>query len=107
MTAELAGTSHDTFEKAKYILEKGSEELKEKVSRGDISINKAFTYLKSKKLSEEQEGIELNDVNEASDATASSDVTVEFETEESEVIDDTELAELAELASDEDMHSGD
>ena len=56
---------------------------------------------------EEGNSAESDYADRTIDATDSRDTTEDFDTEASEVIDDTELAELAELASDEDMHSGD
>lgn len=43
--AALAGTSHDTLSRIKFILENGNDELKEKLNNGKISIHKAFMSL--------------------------------------------------------------
>ena len=53
--ADLAGASHDTIAKVKYILKNGSDELKEEVSRGDKSIHKAYTLLKTQEPPEEDD----------------------------------------------------
>ena len=73
--ADLVGTSHDTIEKVKYILKNGSDELKEEVSCGNISIHKAFTSLKPKKDSQEKAELKSNDLADISDATEATEVT--------------------------------
>ena len=44
--AKIAGVSHDTIERVKTIQEKAPDELKQKVSTGEISINQAYTTIK-------------------------------------------------------------
>lgn len=45
--ARIAGTSHDTVAKVKKIEEKAPEEVKQKVKKGDMSINQAYSYVKT------------------------------------------------------------
>jgi hypothetical protein len=40
--ARLAGISSDTWHKAKMLIERGSDDLKEKLRSGEISINGAY-----------------------------------------------------------------
>ena len=73
--ADLVGTSHDTIDKVKYILKNGSDELKAEVSRGNISIHKAFTSLKPKKDSKEKAELKSNDLADVSEATEATEAT--------------------------------
>lgn len=45
--AKVAGVSHDTIHKVEVIQEKAPEEVKEKLKSGDISINQAYSAIKS------------------------------------------------------------
>lgn len=45
--------SHDTLNKIKHIEEKASPEVKEKLSKGEITVNKAFTDIKKEEKREE------------------------------------------------------
>lgn len=49
--AKIAGVGHDTIERVKKIKAEADTETIEKVRKGEMSINKAFTSLKSKKRS--------------------------------------------------------
>lgn len=51
--AKIAGTSHDTINKVRNIEEKGTPELKEQLSKGDISINKAYKEIKKEEKKQE------------------------------------------------------
>ena len=100
--ADLVGTSHDTIDKVKYILKNGSDELKEEVSRGNISIHKAFTSLKPKKDSQEKAGVKSNELVDVNDAAAVSDASEASDTaEEFDECDMADMADNAEVLDDE------
>ena len=44
--SKLANVSHDTMSKVKKIEEKASNEIKEKLSSGEVSINQAYREIK-------------------------------------------------------------
>ena len=46
--ADLAGVSHDTIKKVKKLTESADDDTKQKLRRGDVSINKAYTDLMRK-----------------------------------------------------------
>ena len=48
IVAKVAGLSPTTFQRAVKIIEKGSEELKEKVRHGKMSINYAYKMVKNR-----------------------------------------------------------
>ena len=53
--ATIAGTSSNTISKVQNIEEKGTQELKQQLSKGDISINKAYKEIKSAEKKKERE----------------------------------------------------
>lgn len=53
--AKVAGVSHDTIHKVRKIEEKAPEEVKEKLSKGEISINQAYQQIKKAEKIEQVE----------------------------------------------------
>ena len=51
--AKMAGVSHDTIHKVKKLSEAADEETKEKLRRGEVSVNKAYTELMHREHAEE------------------------------------------------------
>ena len=47
--AKIAGISHDTMHKIETIEQKASEEIKQKLKTGDISINQAYIQVKNER----------------------------------------------------------
>ena len=55
--ARQAGVSHDTIHKAKVIMDKAPEELKEQARRGEVSINQAYKTIRSAEKAEAKAAI--------------------------------------------------
>ncbi len=60
--AKIAGVSHDTINRVKKIEEKAPEEVKEKLSTGEMSINEAYKEIR-KAEKEEQKQIAIESLN--------------------------------------------
>lgn len=56
--AKLANVSHDTYTKGKQILEKATEEITNNIFNGELTINKAYNYLKREEIKEQAKTIE-------------------------------------------------
>ncbi len=56
--ANIAGVSHDTIAKVQKIEEKAPVEVKQKIKDGELSINKAYTYIKRQEIKEKVKKIE-------------------------------------------------
>ena len=56
--ARVAGVSHDTISRVEVIEQKAPEEVKEKLRRGDLTIHKAYTYIKRQEVKEQAREIE-------------------------------------------------
>lgn len=56
--AKVAGVSHDTIAKVQKIEEKAPEPIKEKLQKGEISINKAYNDIKREEKKEELQKLE-------------------------------------------------
>lgn len=56
--SKIAGVSHDTMSKAKKIKKETPENIKQKLRQGDLTINKAFTYLKRQEVQEKAKTVE-------------------------------------------------
>ncbi len=56
--AKIAGVSHDTIHKVETIEQKAPEEVKQKIKNGELSINKAYTYIKRQEIKENTKQIE-------------------------------------------------
>lgn len=52
--ARIAGVSHDTISKVKIIEQEASNEIKEQLAKGEISINKAFSRIKELEIMVEE-----------------------------------------------------
>ena len=93
--ADLAGTSHDTIEKVKYILKNADDELKEQLARGDIKVNRIFNELKGKKAEEA-----LSDISEFVDEDIKDiDDIDDSDEQDFEAISDEKLAEIKRRAA--------
>ena len=55
--ANVAGVSHDTIHKVEKIEEKASEEVKKKLKQGELTINKAYNYIKRQEIKEQNKEI--------------------------------------------------
>jgi len=62
--AKIAGVSHDTYSKAKKILDSENEDLKEKVKSGEMKINTAYNELTGKTKEPKEEIAEENIIPE-------------------------------------------
>ena len=56
--AKVAGVSHDTVAKVSKIIEKAPEEVKQRIREGDLTINKAYNYIKRQEVQEKAKEIE-------------------------------------------------
>lgn len=56
--AQIAGVSHDTVAKANKIIEKAPEEVKQRIREGDLTINKAYNYIKRQEIVEKAKEVE-------------------------------------------------
>ena len=72
--AKIAGVSHDTISKVSKIEEKGSEEVKKALAKGEISINEAYKKIKA----EETRQARVNTIVEISKGNSSLDQIAEF-----------------------------
>ena len=72
--AKLAGVSHDTISKVNKIEEKGSEEIKKALAKGEISINEAHKKIKA----EETRQARVNTIVEISKGNSSLEQIAEF-----------------------------
>ena len=72
--AKLAGVSHDTISKVNKIEQKGSEEVKKALAKGEISINEAHKKIKA----EETRQARVNTIVEISKGNSSLDQIAEF-----------------------------
>jgi hypothetical protein len=62
--AEKAKVSHDTIAKVKHIEQKATPEVKEKLKKGEITINKAFTDIKKEERKKENDLLKNKKTNE-------------------------------------------
>ncbi len=56
--SKLAGVSHDTIKKVKKLVTSADDEIKQRLRRGDVSINKAYTELMHKEHATEKKACE-------------------------------------------------
>lgn len=56
--AESVGVSIDTASKAKLVIAKAPEEVKQSIREGDLTINKAYTYIKRQEIQEKAKEVE-------------------------------------------------
>ena len=56
--AKIAGVSHDTVAKVKKVIAKAPEEVKQKIQDGELTINKAYNYIKRQEIKEKAKDIE-------------------------------------------------